>query len=446
MANPFDELKDAPQSTPGNPFDAIATDVPAQSQPSQPWYSRAASAVGHAGSDLLQGVGEGALETVHGTGELIRKGGNAVHAGLGDTIVPPAGQQALDKIATPDNLTQRVGKTAEDVGEFVLGDEALKGLSLADRAMKAIGLAEKYEKATPFAKAAMEHVMNGFRAGTVTGTETAVKTGDLEKGAEAGAIGGVTGGVASAASGAAGKLATGIKGMLTDIPAATESKLVSAIGDAAENAGFERPASDVATLKDAVRDLSDKFKSRAQDVYQKLDDEAPGFQELRDKIAQESKAYKVQLNSDPTKADEIAASLNEHKSAMQDLLNDGQRAQWQQADADWSRFKALQRVQGKANAAATDLTSDELQDVNKLQSGAQSLANTTRGGHPIDLLAKAFGDDAGNIRKIVQEGANLASHSQAAKLFLKWAVPATGVVGAAAYGGHKAISKALGGE
>ena len=213
---------------------------------------------------------------------------------------------------------------------------------------------------------------------------------------------------------------------------------MDAIGDAAENAGFER--GDTSALKDAVADLAGKFKDRVQSVYQALDDEAHGFQELRDKITQLQKAYKTQQNIDPDKAEEIGATLKDATQSMADLLDKGQSARWKQADQDWTRYKALQQVQGKANAAATDLTSDALTDVGKLQSGTQSLTNTKRAGARIDMLARAFGDDAGNIRAIVQDATNMTSHSQAAKLFLKWA----GLV-ALASGGAGSVAKALAG-
>ena len=412
------------------------------------------SRVGQVGSDLLQGVGEGALQTVAGTGNLIRKGANAISPGLGEKVIPSVGQASLQSIATPDNTTQQVGKSAEDIAEFVSGDEALKGLALGEKLLKVSTVAEAYENASAFVKAAINHAMTATRVGAVTGAETTAKTGDVEKGLEAGAVGAVATPIAEGAGALAGKagkliadkageLASGVKGMFTDIPKEAEGKLVDAIGDASENAGFDRGNSE--TLKDAVSDLSSNFKDRAQGVYQGLDDEAPGFQELRDKIANMKSAYKAQLNLDPAKADAIAGDLKEAQATMDDLLDGGQKARWSQADQDWSRYKALQQVQGKANRAATDLTSDELQDVDSLHSGVRSLSNATRKGNPIDVLAKAFGEDAGNIRSIVQDASDLKSNTQAAKLFLKWAAIGSPV----AYGvvkGGTALTNALSGS
>lgn len=208
---------------------------------------------------------------------------------------------------------------------------------------------------------------------------------------------------AAKATAPVGKAAAATKAVFTDIPKQTESKVINAIGNFAEDSGFERGEAD--TLKGAVSDLASKFQQRAQSVYKELDEDAPGFQELRDKIGSLKTAYRV----DPAKANEIGAELKTAQENMDNLLDPGQRAQWKIADSDYARYKALQRVQGKASNAATDLTSDALQDVGKLQSGMQALGNRMSRGNPIDVLHRAFGDDAGAIREIVQDAANLLS-------------------------------------
>jgi hypothetical protein len=235
--------------------------------------------------------------------------------------------------------------------------------------------------------------------------------------------------------------ASKVAAAMTDIPADTESKLVDAIGDAAENAGFERGNAD--TVKDAVADLAGKYKDRAQEAYGELDANAPGFQELREKIGSLTQAYKTQQNLDPTKAQEIKTMLDDATQTMDSLLNDEQKAQWADADADWSRYKAMQRFQGKANNAAKDLTSDELTDVDALQSGARSLSNTTRKGNPVDLLNRAFGDDAEKIKSIIQQGSDMKSDAAAAKAFAKAAgltTASVGTLGGTTYALYRALA------
>jgi hypothetical protein len=245
--------------------------------------------------------------------------------------------------------------------------------------------------------------------------------------------------IASKVTPPVGKVISGVKALATDIPAKVESKLLATLSDLADTEGLTAPTA--TNIKEAIPQLADQFKQRAQGVYQKLDEAAPGFQDLKDKIAQYTQAVKANLHTDPNKADELASSLQSAKTAMSELLDDGQKAEWKAADQDWSRYKALQTVSSKTSKSAEDLTDPALTSVDKLGSATQQLTNSVRKGNPIDLLSKAFGPDhAGEIRAAVQEGLDMASHSQAAKQFLKWAAYSTPVIGGLAYGADKVAS------
>ena len=112
---------------------------------------------------------------------------------------------------------QAAGGVGEGVLEFVLGDEALKGLSIADK----IGIAGKIEKVakeSPYIGALLRHGVVAARNGTV-GTAEALAKGAtlpeaLKSGAETGLIGGTlgaTGELAETAPSAAGRaLAKGV--------------------------------------------------------------------------------------------------------------------------------------------------------------------------------------------------------------------------------------------
>ncbi len=225
------------------------------------------------------------------------------------------------------------------------------------------------------------------------------------------------------------------KALVTDIPKDVEEKLVDALGDIAEKSGFERSGT-ADSVVDATKHLMTSFQQRAKSAYDALDKAAPGFQELRQTIANQEQAVRAQSALDPAKASEIAEELAANKDKMAELLTDEQRAAWKSADSDYGRFKTLQRFFVKAKGAATDLTSPELTDVNRLKTGMRSMENATRKGTPTDLLSHAFGEGAETLKSIVQRGSEMTADKEAAQKLLKWIVPSLGLAGAG-YAGLK---------
>jgi len=169
------------------------------------------SQVGTQALNFGKGIAEGAGQTVNSISRVLNK-----IPGIGETLAPTAGVNAATQLETAGSTGEKVGQTAESIGEFFAGDEALKGLSLGEKAMKAADLAERYEKATPFAKAVIESVMNTVRAGAVSDVQS------LAHGATAGeaAVSGLTAG----AVGVAGDLAAKGAGAAADYAA---NKLLS---------------------------------------------------------------------------------------------------------------------------------------------------------------------------------------------------------------------------
>lgn len=285
---------------------AGALDTP----PSKPEPSML-SKIGHAGSDLFQGLGEGVLDTVHGTGEIIRKGLNAVDTpspglsdlitghkpqGLGDRLIPPSGQAALEKIATPENTTQMVGYGGENLAEFILGDEALKGLSMAEKfkqiagvtsilekspaLMKALQMGVDVSKATgelgAEAKAAIQKYpllakfvgvgMDAIRQGVVQGAQTTVKSGgDVKKAAGEGATTAATSAVLGGAFGLLGRAADKAG------EAGNAVKTASEMGQAAPTK-LEMGEKVSGQVRKAEEGMHSDFESGIQDLKSKIGD------------------------------------------------------------------------------------------------------------------------------------------------------------------------------
>lgn len=395
---------------------------------------------GGVASDLLQGAGAGVFDTIHGTGEVIRKGLNAVHAGAGDAVVPPSGQAAMAPLQAANNTTQKVGKTAEDIGEFVVGDEALKGLTLGKRALEAAGLAEKYEKASPFVKAAIEHTMNAIRQGGVTAAETGNKTGSATQAAEAGA--GAAAG--SAALGVAGDLAG--KGLqyiraakdFKALPGALDQALTDTVSKKAVADGLQATTGN--TAAEHLADSALQYQTRAKQGYQIVDNAVNGeLQPVQDKLTQIKKAIKMSI--DPEVTDKLRAQQEHYQDLFKDAI---ERAKAngvpdaeqiiQKADKDYNTFRAqsdlstrLQKAagpNGPASPAGLHVWSKQL--------GTPKIVGGT------SRLAQALGPDGAEaVQKIAAEGRSKATElaAQASKGDAVKLAAAKGAAGAVGLGG-----------
>lgn len=182
--------------------------------------------------DVIKGAGKGLGDTISGLGTLIHK-----IPGIGG-IVPESGLAAeKSMIGKPEGAAQWVGYGGENLAEFMLGDEALKGLSMADkfkqisgvigilekspRLMRAIQMGVDVGKATgelgEEAKAALAKNpllarlvgtgMDALRTGAVQTAETTAKTGDVGEGVKQGAETGAATGVLGGAFGLLGRAA-----------------------------------------------------------------------------------------------------------------------------------------------------------------------------------------------------------------------------------------------
>lgn len=87
--------------------------------------------------DVGTGIAQGAGQTVNRVSKALNK-----IPLVGEYLAPKSGINAAEQMTTTKNTAQEVGSGVEGLAEFVLGDEAVKGLSLAERA----GLLQKVAK------------------------------------------------------------------------------------------------------------------------------------------------------------------------------------------------------------------------------------------------------------------------------------------------------------
>jgi len=217
--------------------------------------------------DITRGFVKGAGDTVAGVASLINK-----IPVVGQTLAPSTGVNALRQMSTATNTGQVVGKSAEGLAEFVLGDEALKGASLTEKVAKLAKLSETYEKASPFVKTAIETAM---RMGTVSGVETTAKTGDIGEGVEAAGAGAALGLATEAAGAGAGKAVKYVRDLykpletISSVQPVLQDGIRSVLSDVAKDAEVEPPTSP--SIRDAAVEVADGIRAKSQDVFQQLD-------------------------------------------------------------------------------------------------------------------------------------------------------------------------------
>ena len=235
--------------TSGDIFDTVAAKQPPASTPNtnspnmvlgsdgkmHEYTPNLGDTVADAASHILVGEGKGVAETAHTVGALAGK------------VMPNSWRDALglpSSFKEPDYLqstsgAETAGKVGENIAEFVMGDEALKGLQITER----LGLAQKMAqmaKSSPYIAKILEHGLTAIRGGAVTVPQRmlhgATPTEALKTGAEATVLGAATGAAVEGASkladvtGVSEKLASARRG---GILSGGQPKLQTAISDAA---------------------------------------------------------------------------------------------------------------------------------------------------------------------------------------------------------------------
>ena len=126
--------------------------------------------------DVGAGILKGAGQTVNTVSGLVSK--------VAPGLVCPSDVAGLATMETPTNTAQKVGVGAEGIAEFFLGDEALKGLSIAER----LGMASKVAKlaeTNPVIAKIITGGLNAVRTGTTSAAQSALHAPEGERGSAA---------------------------------------------------------------------------------------------------------------------------------------------------------------------------------------------------------------------------------------------------------------------
>ena len=323
---------------------------------------------------LEQGAEKGLTETLSGTSQLAGKAANKLHLRKESTTGIFGEAPATPAETSPDSAAEHVGYLSENLMEFIGGDEALKGLSLAEK----FGLATKIAKLAESHPAIARLIGLGLRAsrtGVVSGVQAAAHGGDTGDVATAA----VTGLATSAATEGLGELsslerpgtkeiageefktAPKWKGANTAAKLAEENQAPAqrAISNVARESAdkivqqFGKQAPDtIASFHDAAQAVQDA----AQPVFKKLDSISDGqFQVARNEM---DRAAKVMRRA--TSMKDLSEAEDEFNKGQQKIdaifqKADGQvsATDLQNAKSAWRSMKTLEKIHTKLDAAFT---------------------------------------------------------------------------------------------
>lgn len=370
-------------STPPPPPGYSASDVVSTATANPPSAGALQSNDGSFLHNLNQGIGKGLDETF----STIEQGMHKV-PGLGSIMDATGGsaQLAHDKrVATQPvhGVGGAIGYTGENVGEFLLGDEALKGLSLGDRLLKTSKALKLIEGSPRLAKA-VEIGMNAMRAGTVQGAISTVKSdGDIEHGLGQGALAaGTVGALSSAAplyraikpAFSLQAVQDALEGSHADIQKALETGTQAIQDDWHQGVRdiFDRVANDAGvtpepaeSLHDVASNVSDAIKAKAQGLYKQADAAVGGtrFQSFQDAVKNIRNAIREEVGLDPERDAQLQQRLADaqagHEAAKETLAAKGIDPNIiDTADSLWRQGSALSDLSKPIQASISGLRAD----------------------------------------------------------------------------------------
>jgi len=336
----------------------------------------------HSGGGFLNTAGDVGAGFLKGAGQTVNTISKSISR-IAPSLVRPSDVQALEQIETPTNTAQRVGVVGEGIGEFFLGDEALKGLSLAERlglATKVARLAESHPVVGKIISAGLKAV----RTGAVSGGQAGLHGGDASDIGKAALIGGA----ASATFHTANELARAAKGAEAASP--VENAVGNAVGKAkiAEGAppteppsssaiqpdlqaGIRKTLSDVAadngvqakpvtSIRDAVENTAAAVQAKAKQAYATLDEASGGrWQRFDDQLKNIRMKIREVAGIDDDKHSALELKQSEIETTQANLLDELQAngkitpRLAEEAKTNYKKAQALYDVDAQLKAATT---------------------------------------------------------------------------------------------
>jgi hypothetical protein len=332
---------DAAPQAPSDPSNGVTLDF-SNAQPVNPGTSTPAQPLQPASTDngLLEQTGEamggaikGAISTVSGFDEAARKHLPAFMTNQWFGFGKPADLEHVKHMATPEGTAQNIGFGAESLGEFLLGDEALKGLSLSERFAKASQAARVIES-SPMLTRVFNAGVRALRGAAIGGTQAGLKTGDTNDAATAAIAGGFGNAAVPEAADAIRVGAKAWPGVLDTVKTvikpgliqdAFQNQIRELVNAAAKDHGVD--SSSAASIRDVAQQVSDNLLSKAKAAYNAMDEASGGrAQRAADAIKNVQKKIRELNGIDPDAEGAFIEKLNELQDAHEKIMGEMEEA------------------------------------------------------------------------------------------------------------------------
>lgn len=397
----------------GTPAVSVATQTP----PSEGILSKV--------GDFAKGVGEGAVTSA---GESIQS-----LPWVGKKILSPEAMQAEREYFKPGSAAEKAGQTtgdiAEPVLEFVMGDEALKGLAIADK----IGIAGKIAKIaqdSPYIGKLLQHGVNAARMGTVGTAEALAKGATPGQALKTGAATGIGGEALSAAAEAAPSAIRNFKNPFWGIlegKGAAQGPAAEAVRGAV-GAGADAPILQGAktVIDEPLANLATKEKA----AYKAVDD-AAGFDVKEAKLGLKNDQYSLQQlgNTEADKAARVKlqASIADSTKRIGDAEAKLSAAGIDPKAADALHTSRMAGVDFK-NSLVRATAPDGTINVDKLLNQSKVLRFSKRGDRLAQFMGKDGADRYMAHLQAAQDAGTAAVHKQQIAKWLTVGVLGLGAV------------------
>ena len=272
--------------------------------------------------------------------------------------------------------TQIAGKGIEGLGEWLLGDEALKGASLSERLLTSGKIAKTIESSPRLTAVVKAGIQALGRGAVIGGTQGALKSGGAPGATVGGAVAGAVGNVLIPGAINTAKelpaLFDTLKGVIKPciIQDEFQNGIRGLLNDAAQEAGVA--PSGASSIRDVANDVSTALQSKAKAAYQALDDATGGrVQRFSDSIKTVQQKLR-NLNGIATPDDEGAwvEKLNDLQDAHEKALQEAEaagvpRALLDQANANYRQSMAMSDLNRAIRSSAEGLRPELASGANK---------------------------------------------------------------------------------